>query len=97
MLSYVVGTDMAAGFMASRYCVQDMLAPETLRNRGLCDPKAVQKLMELDMSGYIDAAYPMFGVCPSSSFLLINNGAFTVFLMESPFKEYNDVSDPWRL
>ena len=48
--------------MVSRYCVQDMLAPETLRNRGLFDPKAVQKLMELDRSGYIDAAHPIFAL-----------------------------------
>jgi predicted metal-binding integral membrane protein DUF2182 len=40
---------------------------------------------------------PAFGVCPSRNFLLINMGAFTVFLIESPFKEYNNVSDTWRL
>ena len=38
-----------------------------------------------------------FGVCPSRSFLLINTGAFTLFLVASPSKESNDVSDTWRL
>ena len=38
-----------------------------------------------------------FGICLSSSFLLINTGVFALFLVESPSKEYNDVSDTWRL
>jgi hypothetical protein len=28
---------------------------------------------------------------------IINTGVFTIFLVESPSKEYNDVSDTWRL
>ena len=37
------------------------------------------------------------GVCPSRSFLLKNMGVFTLCLVESLSKEYNDVSDTWRL
>ena len=45
-----------------REYVQDTLSPKSLHNRGLFNPKAVHKLLELDRAGKIDAAYPIFSL-----------------------------------
>lgn len=42
--------------------VEDLLSENTLKNRGLFDPKAVKELVALDRSGKIDAAYPIFSL-----------------------------------
>lgn len=45
-----------------REWVGDMLSPETLRRRGLFDPKAVAALIEADSAGRIDGAYTILGL-----------------------------------
>lgn len=45
-----------------REWVGDMLAPETLRRRGLFDPKAVAALIADDQAGRVDAAYTILGL-----------------------------------
>lgn len=40
--------------------VDDALAPETIRHRGLFDPAAVASLVARDRGGIIDASYPIF-------------------------------------
>lgn len=42
--------------------VDDALSPVTIRRRGIFDEKAVQRLVEMDRSGRIDAAYPIFEI-----------------------------------
>lgn len=38
------------------------LAPDTIRRRGTFDPAAVERLMQMDRAGQIDAVYPLFGL-----------------------------------
>jgi asparagine synthase (glutamine-hydrolysing) len=45
-----------------REYVDDLLSENTLKNRGLFDPKAVKELVALDRCGKIDAAYPIFSL-----------------------------------
>jgi asparagine synthase (glutamine-hydrolysing) len=45
-----------------RELVDDTLAAETLRRRGLFDPKAVHELVANDRAGRIDAAYTILGL-----------------------------------
>jgi asparagine synthase (glutamine-hydrolysing) len=45
-----------------RHLVDDTLAPEALTRRGLFDPVAVRRLIDLDRSGRIDAAYTVFSL-----------------------------------
>lgn len=45
-----------------REYVEDLLSENTLKNRGLFDPKVVKELVALDRCGKIDAAYPIFSL-----------------------------------
>lgn len=45
-----------------REAFRQALDPDVIVKRGLFDPKAVQRLLDLDRSGQIDAAYPLFGL-----------------------------------
>lgn len=45
-----------------REYVEELLSENTLRNRGLFDPKAVKELVTLDRCGKLDAAYPIFSL-----------------------------------
>jgi len=45
-----------------REYVEDLLSENTLKKRGLFDPKAVKELVALDRCGKIDAAYPIFSL-----------------------------------
>ncbi|MCF8177766.1 MAG: asparagine synthase (glutamine-hydrolyzing) [Sulfuritalea sp.] len=45
-----------------REWVGDILSPQTLRRRGLFDPKAVAALVAADRAGHIDAAYTILGL-----------------------------------
>ena len=45
-----------------RPMVEEILSPRTLKLRGLFDPIAVQKLLQSDREGRVDAAYPIFAV-----------------------------------
>lgn len=38
------------------------LAPDTIRRRGIFDAVAVERLVQMDRAGHIDAAYPLFGL-----------------------------------
>ena len=40
----------------------DTLAADTLRRRGIFDPAGVQRLIDLDRSGRLDGAYPLFAL-----------------------------------
>jgi asparagine synthase (glutamine-hydrolysing) len=42
--------------------VEDVLSPRSLKLRGLFDPVAVQKLLQSDREGRVDAAYPIFAM-----------------------------------
>jgi asparagine synthase (glutamine-hydrolysing) len=42
--------------------VQDLLGPESLRNRGYFDPGAVARLIDLDRRGAVDGAYTVFAL-----------------------------------
>ena len=42
--------------------VDDTLTPRTLRERGLFDPAAVRRLVELDRSGAVDGSYTIFSL-----------------------------------
>lgn len=41
---------------------EELLSENTLKNRGLFDPKAVKELVALDSRGKVDAAYPIFSL-----------------------------------
>ena len=45
-----------------REWVSDILSTDTLRRRGLFDPKAVAALVADDRAGRVDAAYTIFGL-----------------------------------
>jgi asparagine synthase (glutamine-hydrolysing) len=45
-----------------RPLVEDVLSPRSLKLRGLFDPVAVQKLLQSDREGRVDAAYPIFAM-----------------------------------
>jgi asparagine synthase (glutamine-hydrolysing) len=45
-----------------RELVEDMLAPDVLRRRGLFDPDAVRRLIALDRAGRLDGAYTIFAL-----------------------------------
>jgi asparagine synthase (glutamine-hydrolysing) len=45
-----------------RPLVNDVLSESTLRRRGLFDPEGVSRLLDLDRSGRIDAAYPILAL-----------------------------------
>ncbi len=45
-----------------RPLVEDVLSPRALKLRGLFDPIAVQKLLQSDREGRVDAAYPIFAM-----------------------------------
>jgi asparagine synthase (glutamine-hydrolysing) len=38
------------------------LSADTIRRRGIFDPVAVERLVKMDRDGYVDAAYPLFGL-----------------------------------
>lgn len=42
--------------------VQELLAPSVLRDRGLFDPAAVARLVQLDRAGRVDATYTIFAL-----------------------------------
>jgi asparagine synthase (glutamine-hydrolysing) len=42
--------------------VDDALSPESLRNRGLFDPAAVQRLIALDRASRVDGGYTIFAL-----------------------------------
>lgn len=45
-----------------RPLVEDVLSREAVSRRGLFDPFAINRLLELDRSGKVDAAYPIFSL-----------------------------------
>jgi asparagine synthase (glutamine-hydrolysing) len=45
-----------------RPIVDDVLSPETLRKRGLFEPKAVSELVQADRAGRVDASYTLFSL-----------------------------------
>jgi asparagine synthase (glutamine-hydrolysing) len=45
-----------------RGTIADVLAPDALRRRGLFDPAAVQRLIDLDAAGRVDGAYTIFAL-----------------------------------
>lgn len=55
------------------------LSPETLRKRGIFDPVAVDRLIQMDRAGRIDAAYPLFGIVCIETWCrrFLDNGTIT--------------------
>jgi asparagine synthase (glutamine-hydrolysing) len=45
-----------------RPLVEDVLSEASLSRRGLFDPRGVERMIELDRAGIIDAAYPILSV-----------------------------------
>lgn len=45
-----------------RPMVDDLLSPSTLSRRGLFDPQGVQRLVDLDRAGRVDASYTIFSL-----------------------------------
>ncbi len=42
--------------------VEELLAPDALRRRGLFEPEAVRRLIDMDRAGRVDAAYTIFAL-----------------------------------
>ena len=45
-----------------RPVVEDVLSAKSLQQRGLFDPRGVQRLIEMDRSGQVDGTYPIFSL-----------------------------------